>query len=62
MEKFTLEAGNKTPYINFQPDGNLELSGKSIPENSAEFYASEKSSMPTSRIHTTIVQWIITIS
>ena len=38
MEKFTLEAGNKTPYINFQPDGNLELSGKSIPENSAEFY------------------------
>lgn len=38
MEKFTLEAGNKTPYINFQPDGNLALSGKSIPENSAEFY------------------------
>ncbi len=38
MEKFTLVAGNKTPYINLQPDGNFELSGKSIPENSAEFY------------------------
>jgi len=38
MEKFTLTAGIKTPYINFDTDGFLELSGKSIPENSAEFY------------------------
>ena len=39
MEKFTIEQGVKTPYINLSPeDGVVELKGKSIPENSVEFY------------------------
>lgn len=38
MEKYIHEAGIKTPHILLQPDGMLEISGKSIPENSAEFY------------------------
>ena len=38
MEKFILEPGIKTPHITLHPDGVLEIKGKSIPENSAEFY------------------------
>ena len=38
MENFKLEPGIKTPHILLQPDGFLEIKGKSIPENSAEFY------------------------
>lgn len=39
METLTIEAGIKTPYIRLQPDGGLlEIKGKSIPENSLEFY------------------------
>jgi|SRR6185436_8191307 len=38
MEQLTIEQGNKTPYINFSENGTLELKGKSIPENSIEFY------------------------
>lgn len=39
MEQLTIEQGNKTPYISFSSEnGILELKGKSIPENSIEFY------------------------
>ncbi|MEO5569769.1 MAG: DUF1987 domain-containing protein [Bacteroidia bacterium] len=39
MEKLTIEQGTKTPYIHFShEDGMLEIKGKSIPENSIEFY------------------------
>jgi len=40
MEKFHLEGSPKTPEIDFNGDtGILELRGRSIPENSVEFYA-----------------------
>jgi hypothetical protein len=40
MEKFRLEGSPKTPEIDFNGDtGILELRGRSIPENSVEFYA-----------------------
>jgi SiaC family regulatory phosphoprotein len=39
MEKLIIEPGIKTPHINFSPEnGVLEIKGKSIPENSIEFY------------------------
>lgn len=40
MEKFQLEGSPKTPKIDFDGEsGVLELRGRSIPENSVEFYA-----------------------
>ena len=39
MEKFVLESSPKTPKIQFDIDsGQFEISGRSIPENSIEFY------------------------
>jgi hypothetical protein len=39
MENLTLEGSAKTPTINFDAtSGTLELRGRSIPENSVEFY------------------------
>ena len=39
MEKLNIDAGLKEPNIAFDPDtGLLELSGRSIPENSFEVY------------------------
>lgn len=38
MNDLTIEAGTKTPSVKFSPGGTLEISGKSIPENSIEFY------------------------
>ena len=39
MEKLIIEPGNKTPSLLFDADnGTLEIKGKSIPENSVEFY------------------------
>ena len=39
MEKFTLDGTPKTPTINFDlGSGVLEIKGRSIPENSIEFY------------------------
>jgi hypothetical protein len=40
MEKFYLDPSPKTPLIDFNGEtGVLELRGRSIPENSVEFYA-----------------------
>lgn len=33
-----MEGSAKTPKINFDPDGNLEMYGRSIPEHSIQFY------------------------
>jgi len=39
MDKFYLEASAKTPNIQFDPEtGQFEISGRSIPENSIDFY------------------------
>ncbi|MGZ3867407.1 MAG: DUF1987 domain-containing protein, partial [Bacteroidia bacterium] len=39
MEKFSIEGTPKTPTINFDlGSGFLEIKGRSIPENSIEFY------------------------
>ena len=39
MEKYTIEGSPKTPNINFDLIGGiLEIKGRSIPENSIEFY------------------------
>ncbi|MBL1281173.1 MAG: DUF1987 domain-containing protein [Fluviicola sp.] len=39
MEKFTIIGSPKTPTINFDGDtGVLEFTGRSIPENSVEFF------------------------
>jgi hypothetical protein len=38
MNNLTLEGSAKTPTISFDPNGKLELKGRSIPENSVEFY------------------------
>lgn len=38
MEILSIQQGIKTPNINFNPSGMLEISGKSIPENSIDFY------------------------
>ncbi len=40
MEQLIIEAGGKTPHIHFSAaDGILKISGRSIPENSVDFYA-----------------------
>jgi hypothetical protein len=39
MESINIEATPKTPLVNFDPEkGHIELRGRSIPENSLEFY------------------------
>ena len=39
MEPLLIEGTPKTPYIRFNPeDGVIEIKGRSIPENSIEFY------------------------
>jgi hypothetical protein len=39
METTSIEGTAKTPSVNFNPDkGILEIKGRSIPENSLEFY------------------------
>jgi len=39
MEPLIYDATPKTPYVRFDPDtGILEIKGRSIPENSIEFY------------------------
>ena len=39
MEKYSIEGTPKTPSINFDLNGGiLEVKGRSIPENSIEFY------------------------
>lgn len=39
MENLHIEGSPKTPTVNFDfNEGNLELKGRSIPENSVEFY------------------------
>lgn len=38
MEAIKIEGTSKTPSVHFQPSGVLELRGRSIPENSIEFY------------------------
>lgn len=39
MGNFQIEATAKTPYISFNPsEGTFEIRGRSIPENSIEFY------------------------
>ena len=41
METITLQESPKTPYILMDPDrGIIEIKGRSIPENSVEFYRS----------------------
>ena len=38
MESLVIQAGVKTPFISLQNSGAIEIKGKSIPENSVEFY------------------------
>jgi hypothetical protein len=38
MEALIIEGSPKTPTVNFNPNGTIELKGRSIPENSIEFY------------------------
>ena len=38
METFLIEAGPKTPHVLLDEAGYIELKGKSIPENSVQFY------------------------
>ncbi len=38
VNSFVIESSVKTPSINFDPNGNFELKGKSIPENTVMFY------------------------
>ena len=39
MEKIVIEGGAKTPAVNFEAEkGLVEIRGRSIPENSIEFY------------------------
>ena len=39
MEKYSIEATQNTPVIDFDlKKGVLDISGRSIPENSIEFY------------------------
>ncbi len=38
MKRIEIEATGKTPKVVFDPNGKLELKGRSIPENSIEFY------------------------
>lgn len=38
MENITIDPTPKTPLVNFDSGGKLELRGRSIPENSLDFY------------------------
>jgi hypothetical protein len=38
MRKIEIEGTAKTPFVKFEENGQLELKGRSIPENSIEFY------------------------
>lgn len=38
LEPYKSVQSAKTPFIHFDPSGNLELKGKSIPENTPVFY------------------------
>ena len=38
MDDIVLIASTKTPSVKFSADGQLELKGRSIPENSLDFY------------------------
>ncbi len=38
MKEIKIEGTAKTPSVHFQEDGQLHLKGRSIPENSIEFY------------------------
>jgi hypothetical protein len=38
MDNITLQPGPKTPHVLLDSTGYIELKGKSIPENSVEFY------------------------
>lgn len=38
MENITIEPSPKTPSVQFNASGTLEIKGRSIPENSIEFY------------------------
>lgn len=38
MDSIELEGTAKTPTVSFNADGKLEIKGRSIPENSIEFY------------------------
>lgn len=40
LESLEIKHSNKTPRVDFNPsDGNFEINGLSVPENSIEFYA-----------------------
>ena len=61
MESLVIVAGQKTPSISFQADnGMLEIKGRSIPENSVEFYRpvfewlDQYSQSPSNKTHLTI--------
>lgn len=38
MEKLSIEGTAKTPFVSFDATGKLEMRGRSIPENSIEFF------------------------
>jgi len=38
MEPIKIEGSPKTPTVNFEASGKIEIKGRSIPENSNEFY------------------------
>lgn len=38
INPYIVQQSLKTPLINFDPSGNFELKGKSIPENTISFY------------------------
>ena len=38
MDTLVIEGGDKTPTLNFNSDGNFFIGGRSIPENTVEFY------------------------
>ncbi|MFP4620458.1 MAG: DUF1987 domain-containing protein [Bacteroidales bacterium] len=38
MESLSIEGTNKTPSVKLDPSGVIEIKGRSIPENSIEFY------------------------
>lgn len=59
METIALNPTPKTPSVQFNKNGHLELKGRSIPENSLEFYKPlidwldeySKSSAPETNVH-----------
>lgn len=38
MESLFIEKTKKTPEVNFRADGNLKITGRSIPEDPSKFY------------------------